>query len=260
VHNGAKYVAKTVESVLSQSYDDYEFLILDDGSYDSTPRILEHYAQRDGRIRLLRHDNRGVAYTLHRGLIESRGRLVAQIGADDLALPDRLKKQVRFFADNPDHVLVGGYLRIIDSHDRPIGVRKYPTTDRQIRERMVLYNPFGAPSVMYRRDDALAAGGFTSRFWTCEDYDFVFRLAKRGKVANLPEPLTCYRFHPASIKSSDTVRQLRDTLDVKRAAYVEYGYHEPINARAINLAQRAMTRLPAGITYWLFEKLFINSW
>lgn len=259
VYNGERYVGETIESILSQSYGDYELLIIDDGSNDSTPKILQQYATRDPRIRLLQQDNHGVGYTLNRGLAEARGALVAQIGADDVALPGRLKKQVDFLDQNPEYVLLGGYLRIIDRDGRPLGMRQYPLSDEQLRKRIVLYNPFGAPSVMFRRDDALAAGGFTSRFWTCEDYDFVFRIAKRGKVANLPEPLTAYRLHDESVKSRDTVRQLRDTIDAKRAAFAEYGYRQPPSARLVNAAQELMTRLPAGAVYWLFSKLFIRT-
>jgi glycosyltransferase involved in cell wall biosynthesis len=259
VFDGERYVGKTIESVLSQSYREYEFLILDDGSHDRTPEILEEYARRDPRIRVFRHENHGVGYTLNRGLAEARGSLIAQIGADDLALPGRLAKQIDFLERNPEYVLVGGYLRVIDSDDRPIGLRKYPTSDAQLRKRMVLYNPFGAPSVMYRREDALAVGGFTSRFWTCEDYDFILRLAKRGKIANLAEPLTSYRLHRGAIKSTQTLQQLRDTLETKRAAYTEYGYRESLAARAVNLAQAVMTRLPGELAYWLFTKVAIRT-
>ena len=259
VFNGEQYVAKTIDSVLSQSHRDYEFLILDDGSLDNTPQILKHYADRDPRIRLLRHENRGVGYTLNRGLDESRGRFVALIGSDDLALPGRLEKQVKFLNNHADHVLVGGFLKIIDTDGHSIGLRKYPLTDQTLRARMLIYNPFGAPSIMFRREDALAAGGFTSRFWTCEDYDFVLRLAQRGKVANLPETLTSYRLHGNAIKATQTLRQLRDTLDTKRAAYTEYGYHRTLEARAVDLVLKTMTHLPGAITYWLFTKVAIRS-
>jgi glycosyltransferase involved in cell wall biosynthesis len=259
VFDGERYVAKTIDSVLSQSYRDYEFLILDDGSLDNTPQILNQYSHRDPRIRLLQHENRGVGYTLNRGLGESRGRFVALIGADDLALPGRLEKQVDFLSNHPDHVLVGGFLKIIDGDGRSVGLRRYPLTDQNLRARMLIYNPFGAPSIMFRRKDAIAAGGFTSRFWTCEDYDFILRLAKRGKVANLPEPLTAYRLHDSAIKATQTLRQLRDTLDTKRAAYSEYGYRRTLEALAVDLVLKAMTHLPGAMTYWLFTKVAIRS-
>jgi hypothetical protein len=170
-----------------------------------------------------------------------------------------LQKQVDFLKENPDYVLVGGYLRIIDPDDRPIGLRKYPTGDRELRQRMILYNPFGSPSLMYRRDDALAAHGYTSRFSTSEDYDFLLRLAQRGKVANLPEPLTAYRLHLGSTKSKHTLRQLRDTIRIKRTAYAEYGYRQTPLARAVNVAQEAMALLPGGVAYWLFTKVVIRE-
>ncbi|MEA2690256.1 MAG: hypothetical protein QOD51_2863 [Candidatus Eremiobacteraeota bacterium] len=259
VYNGARYVGQTIETVLAQSFTDYEFLILDDGSSDATPEVLRSYAERDSRIRLLAHDNHGVGYTINRGLNEARGEYIAIIEADDLMLPGRLEKQVAFFAAHPDHVLVGGFLRIIDPDDAPIGLRKYPVSDAKLRSRIVLYDPFGHPSLMFRRADALACGGYTSRFWTGEDYDFVLRLAKRGRIANIPEPLTAYRFHPNSIKSRHTIKQLGETLRIKRTAYAEYGYAETPLARLVNLLQSIMLRLPGEFVYWAFTRVFIRK-
>jgi glycosyltransferase involved in cell wall biosynthesis len=259
VYDGEKYVGKTIESVLSQSYSDFEFLIIDDGSQDGTPRILAEYASRDSRIRIARHTNRGVGYTLDRGIKEARGALLAEIGADDLALPGRLEKQVEFLENNPDHVLVGGYLQIIDSTDRTVGIRRYAVEDRRLRAQLAALNPFASPSIMYRRAQAVACGSYTDRFSTCEDYDFILRLAQFGKIANLPEPLTAYRLHDTSTKSTRTRSQLRDTLRIKRTAYKEYGYCENAFARAVNCAQAAMTVVPSGITYWLFRNLVVRT-
>lgn len=259
VFNGATYLADTIESVLSQSYGDFELLAMDDGSDDATPQIIERYAQHDPRIRVFRHENRGVGYTIQRGLAASGGRYVALIGADDLALPGRFEKQLDFLEAHGDHVLVGGYLQIIDTNGRVTGIRKYPTTDRTLRRVMLLYNPFGAPAAMFRREDALAAGGFTSRFWTCEDYDFFLRLAKRGKVATLPEPIISYRLHGNAVKATQTLRQLHDTLATKRAAYTEYGYRPSLIARTADLALAIMTWLPPAFTYLLFTKVAIRA-
>lgn len=259
VYNGEAYVGKAIESILTQSYGDIELLVIDDGSKDSTPEILTRYLASDARVRVLRHDNHGVGYTLNRGMREARGRFIAELGADDLALPGRLEKQVAFMEEHPDYVAVGGYLSIVDLEDHPIGLRTYPTTDERLRASMLLFNPFGSPAIMYRRDDALAAGGYTARFSTCEDYDFLLRLATRGKVANLPEPLTAYRFHGSSTKSTKTIRALRDTVSIKRVAFAEYGYRPTMAARAVNTAQGVLAHLPAGVAYWLFNKIFIRA-
>jgi glycosyltransferase involved in cell wall biosynthesis len=259
VYNGEAYLREAIESILSQSYADFELLVIDDGSTDQTPEILAHYAAVDPRVRVLQHyPNRGVAFALDRGLNEAHGLFVAQIGADDEALPGRLQKQVDFLTSNPDYVLVGGYLRIIDARGRAIGLRRYPATDAQLRTKMLLYNPFGAPSVMFRKKEALAAGGFTVRFWTCEDYDFILRLAQRGKIANLCEPLTSYRLHDNAIKATQTSRQLLDTVRTKRTAYKEYGYRETASARFLNFAQDVAAHLPGGLSYWLFTKFAIK--
>jgi glycosyltransferase involved in cell wall biosynthesis len=260
VYNGERYVGETIESILPQSYLDFEFLIIDDGSVDSTPSILGRYAVRDARIRVLRQNNRGVGCALNRGIHGSRGLLIAQIGADDLALPHRLARQVQFLDDHPDCVLVGGYLKVIDGRGRVIGLRTYPTSDRDLRNAMLSYSPFGAPSLMFRRTEGLVAGGFTVRFPTAEDYESVFRLAKQGKVANLPEALTSYRLHSGATKSQHTIRQLRDTLRARQTAYTEYGHRESFSARIVNIAQILMTRLPAPLIYWLYAKVLQLSY
>ena len=256
--NAERYVGETIESVLAQSYRDFEFLIVNDGSSDGTARVLASYAGRDARIRVLSHANQGVGRTIDRGLNEARGDLIAIIEADDVMLPGRLEKQVAFMNEHLDYVVVGGYLRIIDPDGRAIGLRRYPTTDDALRARIVMYDPLGHPSLMFRRAEALACGSYTARFWTGSDYDFLLRLAQRGRMANLPEPLTAYRFHPNSIKSQRTLEQLRETLRIKRVAYEEYGYAESPLAKAVNFGQTVLTRLPGGFVYWLFTRLFIR--
>jgi glycosyltransferase involved in cell wall biosynthesis len=258
VYNGQRYLRDAIESILGQSYRDFELLIVDDGSSDSTPNILAHFADRDRRIRLLRHGNKGVGYSIQRGMREARGKLIAEIGADDIVLPDRFRKQVTFFENNPDYVLLGGQLSIIDGRGRRIGMRRYPKTDEQLRKALVEYNPFGGSSLMYRRQAALDSGGYTSRFQTCEDYDFLLRLSKLGKIANHPDTLSEYRLHGGATKSQKTLQQLKDTLAVKRVAYSEYGYRETPKARLVNLVEAAMLVLPPSFTYWLFTKLVLK--
>jgi glycosyltransferase involved in cell wall biosynthesis len=257
-YNAERFVGKTIESVLAQSFRDYEFLIVDDGSKDGTAAVLAEYAARDPRIRVLSQENRGVGRTIDRGLNEAQGELIAIIEADDLMLPGRLAKQFAFMNEHPDYVVCGGYLRIIDPDDRPIGMRKYPLTDEALRARMVMYDPLGHPSLMFRRADALACGSYTARFWTGSDYDFLLRLTLRGRMANFPEPLTAYRFHPNSIKSQQTLKQLGETLRIKRCAYKELGWVESPVAKLVNFAQDVLTKLPGGFVYWLFTRLFIR--
>ncbi|HEY1655687.1 MAG TPA: glycosyltransferase [Candidatus Tumulicola sp.] len=260
VYNGARYLAKAIESVLLQSFRDFELLILDDGSTDETPQIMADYAAKDGRIRTLHHANQGVGYTLGRGLRAARGDYIAELGADDIALPERFKQQLLFLKRNRDHVMVGGYLDIIDENDAVIGRREYPVNKLHILNTLPIANPFASPSLMYIRMVALDAGSYTSRFKSCEDYDFVLRLALRGAVANLPFVLTAYRMHPDAEKARNTVRQLRETLSIKCAAYSEYGYPETGRARIINLAQRLLALAPPGLVYALFKALAIRRY
>lgn len=259
VYNGEQYLADTIDSVRTQSYSDFEFLIIDDGSTDRTAEMIAGYAAVDSRIRLLRHSNQGVAYTLNRGIHEARGGLIALIGADDLALPGRFEKQIAFFQENPKHVLLGGALEIINEAGNTTGFRTYPTSDEELRRALLLYDPFGAPSIMFRRADGLLAGGFDTRFKTCEDYDFIFRLAFHGSIANLAEPLAAYRLHQNATKATHTLQQLADTLTAKRTAVMEYGYTNTLASSLVYVAQEAFLFVPPRLTYWLFTKLAIRS-
>lgn len=259
VYNGKKYVGRAIESILAQSYGDFELLILDDGSDDGTPHILAQCARQDSRIRLFRHEPLGIGHTLDRGIREARGALVAEVGAGDLALPERFRKQVDFLDAHPDHVLVGSYLRIIDSVDAPMGLQKFPTADDHLRRRMTLRSPIGSSTAMYRRADALAAGSYTTRFSTGSYYDFILRLAWRGKIANLPEALAAYRFPDRPTRLRSIKNELRDALNVRRAAHCEYGYRPTLGARTLNLAQEALTYLPNSVIYWLLVREFVLS-
>lgn len=258
VFNCASFVAQAIESVLQQSYEHYELLVIDDGSTDETPAILNAFASRSSRIRLLRHRNSGTGFTLNRGILEARGTLIAELGSDDIASPHRLERQAQFLERHPDHVLVGSYLKVIDSDGRQLGFRKYPVGDIALRGALPLYNPFASPSLMYRRSAALAAGGYTTRFATCEDYDFVLRIALRGKAENLPEPLTSYRLHSGAMKARRTVSQIKDTIRIRKTAFDEYGYHRTAAAQLVTLFQRTLIRLPPRLSYWLYRRIVIT--
>ena len=133
-YNAAPYVAGAVESVLAQTYGDFEFVIIDVGSTDATPDILADYAARDHRIRLARNEaNLGLIRSLNRGLEIARGEFVARFDADDLSRPERLERQVSFFNGNPDHVLVGASYDAIDSQGRVLWSKVTELDDVQVR-------------------------------------------------------------------------------------------------------------------------------
>ncbi|MDX6478338.1 MAG: hypothetical protein QOG29_925 [Gaiellaceae bacterium] len=207
VYNGERHLEESIGSVFAQTFEDFEFLVVDDGSTDATTQILAQHA--DSRLRVLRNErNLGLIKSLNRGLAESRGRYVARQDADDISEPERLERQAAFLDVNPDvAILASSYLRIRDDGSVS-GIRYVPTEALGVRWRLLFLNAFTNSSVMFRRDDVERLGGFREEFAYAQDYDLWSRLAFTGSVAALPDTLARYR---------DT----RDSLTAALAAKVD---------------------------------------
>lgn len=191
VHNGAGRVARAVESVLAQSWRDFELLVLDDGSTDATSQVLDGF--HDERLVRVRHDNMGLARTLNRGLAMARGRYVARLDHDDVAHPDRLRQQVERIemADQP--AVVGTWASIVNEDMQPLGSHRHPIDARCIRFLMLFDNPLVHSSVLFRRDLVLDLGGYPERQGAFpEDYALWSTIVRAYPVVNLPHVLTTY--------------------------------------------------------------------
>jgi len=199
VHNCERYVAEAIESILAQTFTDFEFLIVDDGSTDGTLPILHRFAARDSRIRVISRPNTGIVGALNEMLGLARADLVARMDADDVALPVRFERQVRFLDEHPECVMVGSRVTIID----PDGDALTEMGDALSHEQIVtdLLNYKGQmvyhPAVIYRRKAVLDLGGYRPKCREAEDLDLFLRLAEIGQIVNLPEPLLRYREHRA---------------------------------------------------------------
>jgi glycosyltransferase involved in cell wall biosynthesis len=197
VYNGAAYLHETVESILGQSFNDFEFIIIDDGSSDQTWEILQGYASKDRRIILAKNrHNIGLTRSLNRGLKMARGLYVARQDHDDLSLPGRLEKQVRFLDQSTSTVLVSSHYEVIDgrgNHVKNIALNIDPVF---ILWNLVFYNYLGGHSqVMFRREPVAALGGYSESFPYAQDYELWLRLLHLGDIAIIPEVLLKYRVH-----------------------------------------------------------------
>jgi glycosyltransferase involved in cell wall biosynthesis len=222
VYNAERFLAQAVESILAQTYRNFEFIIAVDWSTDRSLAILERYAAQDTRIRLSSRPNANLVVRLNEMLDEAQGDFIARMDADDIALPERFEHQVSFLLANPDHVLVGSQVLVIDPDGDSLTVWCKKQTHEEIVELM--FSPTGGtvichPAVMYRREPVLAVGKY--RVILAEDLDLFIRLAERGgRTANLPLILTKYRMHLKSschIESTRLVDQVQDTVrDARR--------------------------------------------
>jgi GT2 family glycosyltransferase len=201
VWNAERFVAPAIESILSQTFTDFEFLIFDDGSTDRSVEIVSRYADRDSRIRLFPRPHVGYTRWLNEGLSLARGEFVARMDADDIALPSRLERQVDHLRRAGDCVAVGSSVYLIDSDAAPICEHRYDPDHESIDGGHIAgeFNMILHPACTFRRSALLAVGGYREEFHTAEDYDLFLRLAEVGRLANLPEILLHYRKHHGSV-------------------------------------------------------------
>lgn len=203
VYNCERFVAQAIESILSQTYQDFEFLVVDDGSTDKSYEIVKQYT--DPRIKHWQQPNGGVVDRLNELLDNAENDLVARMDADDIALPHRFEKQVEFLTTHPDHVAVGGCIEVIDDDDNSLCLWCNQQTHEEIDAIMI--NPINTgltvvshPAVMYRRDAVLAVGKYRKEIKHAEDLDLFLRLTENGgKLANLSSVLLKYRLHLSSV-------------------------------------------------------------
>lgn len=211
VFNAERYLMQAVESVLAQSFRQFEFIIVDDGSTDASPALLRGFEARDPRIRVISRANTGIVGALNDGLAAARGEFIARMDADDVSLPMRLERQVAFLDAHPECVAVGTDVLFIDPEGAPLLQRKPALQHREIVAELLNANG-GAlihPSVVLRASAVVACGGYREQHVHIEDLDLYLRLMSRGELANLPEALLLYRQHVRSINHTHGSRAAR---------------------------------------------------
>jgi glycosyltransferase involved in cell wall biosynthesis len=193
VYNTGGFVREAVDSVFAQSFGDFEFIIIDDGSKDDSLAQLKSIA--DPRIRLIEQENRGLVAALNRGIQHATGQYIARMDGDDRCEPDRFATQVRYLDNNPDIALVGGSIATMDETGNPLApCVRFPQTHEQIWAGIGrLPWVFCHPAVMYRRAAAMNVGLYKPDFAHCEDTEFFARLMTRYRAANLPQVMLKYR-------------------------------------------------------------------
>ena len=192
--NEEKRLPRAIRSILDQTCRDFELLIVNDGSTDGTPRVLEEFAKQDGRVRWFQNASRqGLGGSLNRCAGEARGEFLARMDADDVSLPSRLEEQVCFLDAHPEVDIVGTAAYKVDDTGKITGTMSAePDHDRMVR-RIYRRNPFIHPSVMMRRVTFARLGGYDESLpLGCEDYDLWLRASRSCRFANLSKPLLMY--------------------------------------------------------------------
>ena len=210
VYNSELFIAEAIESVLNQTYNNIELIVVNDCSTDKTADILNNYS---GKINIITNErNIGVSLSRNRGLSEMTGEYFAPLDADDVCLPYRLSKGVEFLQSNKSCVLVGGQVSYIDSHSKCLGTSNYPTTEEEVTAHIWRRNPIAHSSLLARAELVKSLGMYDSSLEVCEDYDLLFRLLRHGYLANLSEVVVKYRLHDSQLTQCKYATLLKTTV------------------------------------------------
>ncbi|MBE9228317.1 glycosyltransferase [Phormidium sp. LEGE 05292] len=236
VYNAKQYLAETIESVLSQTYKEFELIIINDSSTDNSLEIIKSYAEKDRRIKVFSHQsNQGIVSTLNWGLDLAENELIVRIDADDLMLPIRLERQVAFMMEHPDVAVASSYVYYIDQKGRLIGnyQPKYITkaaVDEAFQKNELI--SFHHPAVIMRKSVVQEFGGYRQDLELAQDLDLWNRIVEKYPVLVQPEFLTKYRIHGSSISvrkvglSLTTIRFIQECVDRRRRGEEEINWEE----------------------------------
>ncbi len=225
VYNSEKYVAIAIESILNQTFADFELIIVDDRSTDSSWDIVQRYAKQDKRIIVFRNEvNLGGCNTLIKGLEFCTGKYYARLDNDDWSYPDRLEKQFNFLEAHSDVGIVGGTMEIINKNGDVIGKREYNLSDSEIRKKIFRYSPFSHPLVMIRKSILDKVGGYDPEYAPADDYEMYFRIGRESKFANLADVILQYRMTPGSITFNRTKKMELSTIKVRNLYKKDHSY------------------------------------
>ncbi|MBU2994050.1 glycosyltransferase family A protein [Octadecabacter sp. 1_MG-2023] len=211
VYDAERYLREAMDSILAQSFRDFELIAVDDGSGDKSAEILDGYAAKDSRVRVIRQTNGGVSVGCNAAIDAGSGQYLARMDADDIAWPDRFEKQVSYLDTHPKCVGLGTCFRIVDPEGRLLRVVSAPLTHEEIDARHASGKGLLSicnPSVMMRMDAVRTVGKYDVDFRSAHDIEIFLRLAEVGTLANLPDILFDYRMHMSSIGHAGRSKQL----------------------------------------------------
>lgn len=245
VFNGSEYLSEAIESILNQTFGDFEFLVVNDGSTDASGEILQRYHCHDHRLRVYHQQHLGLIPSLNRGFHLAKGKYVARMDADDVSHPERIATQVAFMQSQPDCVLLGTAADLIDSTGNRLEAITPPHDCEVIKRTLHHGNAFIHGSIIMLHAAFDRAGGYRESAYLAEDYDLWCRVAQVWGVTNLTARLYSLRIHQGSVSARGVTAQLQARYTIRAA---HYGTPQP------SWAERRTARADAHLNYTrLFE-------
>ena len=218
VCNVDRFLAESIESILGQTFRQFEFIIVDFGSTDNSEAIASSYAAKDLRIKLHKIPHCTLGEARNAGCFLAQGRYIAIMDADDVSAPDRLMSEIAFMEQHLQVGLLGGAVEWIDAAGRSLQVHYHPTEDRELRCELATHSPFWQPTVLIRRDAFASVGGYRAIFAPAEDYDLWLRIAEHFQIANLKQVVLKYRIHAFQVSLRKRAQQTLCILAAQASA------------------------------------------
>ena len=218
VWHAVRFLPAALDSVLAQTFADFEVIAIDDGTRDGSSEVLAAFAARDRRVRVVRQENRGIVASLNRALELARAPFVARMDHDDVSRPDRFAKQLAYLQRHPEVAAVSGAMDVIDQEGTYLRTEAAPTLPAAVQDELLYRNCICHPAVMARTEALRKVGGYRKNAQFAEDYDLWLRLSEVGAIANLPDVLLSYRLHPVRMSTQGYIVQELAVLAARGAA------------------------------------------
>lgn len=228
VYNAEKHLKAAIDSILAQTFSDFNLLIIDDGSTDSSRKIINSYSYKDSRITPLLYDkNKGFIAVLNEGLKQASTDIVARMDADDISQPQRLQKQYDFLSQHPDIAIVGSDVVVIDEENKIIGYEHLLENPEAIKRALPVMCPFAHGAVMFRKSAVLAVGGYKETDFAVEDYELWGRLLHNHQGANITQPLFQWRVSKGGMSQSNVAKRAEGQKRLTDKIWDTYGHQGP---------------------------------
>lgn len=252
-YNAQEYIADAIESILTQTFEDIEIIIVDDASTDETARVALGYAAKDDRIRLYTNKvNLGIGANRTKGIKLAFGEYICWQDADDVSLPDRIDQQVKYLDTHLRVGIVGGFIQFFDENGNG-PIREYSENDTDLRKTIFRYNPVAQPASMARRECYDEVGGYDGSLTTSEDLEMLFRIGSQYEFANVQNVVLRYRQSASSLTRANLKRMELVTLALRRRYAKSPSYHFTLVDALFNGVQYiSLWIMPTGVRMWLF--------
>jgi glycosyltransferase involved in cell wall biosynthesis len=249
VYNDKQYVQKSVMSIISQTYENWELIIIDDGSQDGTYDLLKQI--KDPRIKIYRQTNQGLTISLNIAARYAKGEFLARQDADDISMPNRFTRQMNLFKANPDMIVVGSDSEFIDEDGIVISDRQYARTKKQVISSLArLSAPFSHGSLMIKKTAFDQINGYDEAYPVSQDFDLILRMSQLdGEMASVPDVLYQWRIRSESISVQKWQLQLKQTLKFRKKIKQMY----PNSMTFILFIKHLITKIWTGLSFYLFS-------